>query len=112
MAKQPCKSACDDSSAGRAAAVSKDNDAAAEGSVGQAPPKSIRADSSAGGSTAVVQAILMPWRCVKRISRCRRSSFHSSGTVDAFISLMSHLPLTRVKVSSELVCAFGRLNDI
>src|ERR1035441_8819794 len=31
--------------------------------------------------------------------------FQSSGTVAAFISLMSHLPLTRTRVSSELVCA-------
>jgi hypothetical protein len=39
-----------------------------------------------------------------RISRCFRSCFHSSGTAAAVISLMTHLPLTRVKISSELVC--------
>jgi hypothetical protein len=30
---------------------------------------------------------------------------YSSGTAAAFMSLMSHLPLTRTSVSFELVCA-------
>jgi hypothetical protein len=43
------------------------------------------------------------WRSSPRIAPA--SAGQSSGTTAAFMSLMSHRPLTRIKVSSEFVCA-------